>query len=114
MVRYHSQDGRLFRNEQLNDLMRQTGGTPQIVRKQGRYLYLLIAAVIALIAVHLTIKTLDVVPLMFVFIFGGLYLLRDEYIIQPSGQVLELSYHDVAIIMGKQNQPPIVFIPDDD
>lgn len=111
MPPYESQDGRLFRNQRLNELMGQTGGTPQIVRKQGRYLGLLILSVIGLIAIHLYIKALDSLGVMFCLVFAGLYLLRDEYIIQPSGEVLELSYHDLAIIQGKQNQKPIVFVP---
>lgn len=111
---FHSADGRLFREPRLNALMAEHGGRPTIERKQGKYLALLIAATVGLIAMHLYYPTLDMVPLLFVFTFGGLYLLRDEYIVQPGGETMTLSYHDVAIILGKQHQRPIVFVPDED
>lgn len=74
---------------------------------------MLIAATVGLIVMHYVYPSLEVIPVLFIFAFGGLYLLRDEYIVQPGGQTMTLSYHDVAIILGKQNQKPIVFIADE-
>lgn len=110
---YHSADGREFREPKLNALMATHGGQPRIQRKPGRYRILLIVAVVALVLIHRFDSQLDVLPIMFIVIFGGLYLLRDEYIVEPGGVTMSLSYHDVAIILGKEHQRPIVFVPDE-
>ncbi|KRN25128.1 hypothetical protein FC75_GL001043 [Lacticaseibacillus camelliae DSM 22697 = JCM 13995] len=93
--------------------MAQYGGQPRIQRKQGKYLTLLIIATVALIVMHIFYASLEVLPVMFMFVFAGLYLLRDEYIVEPGGETMTLSFFDVDIITGKHGQRPIVFVPDD-
>lgn len=111
---FHSIDGRQFREPRLNQLMAQHGGRPRIRRKQGgKYLTLLIVATVALIVIHLYNSALDVIPLLFMFVFAGSYLLRDQYVVDPGGETMTLSYYDVDIILGKHHQRPIIFVPNE-
>ncbi|MFD1441439.1 hypothetical protein [Lacticaseibacillus hegangensis] len=110
---FHSADGRRYREPKLNQLMAQYGGQPHIERKQGKYLTLLIIATVALILMHIFYASLEVVPVLFMFVFAGLYLLRDEYIVEPGGTTMTLSFFDVDIIKGRHGQRPIVFVPNE-